>query len=83
MEIQICTVQNRYEMNRQKLFLATGIVTAASIAGYITVYLPFYSSLSKQRQEEIDKSPGIGAKGGGMGSMWKNIDGELKGTRHK
>ena len=62
-----------------KIIIASGVAFLASFAVFSAVYLPFYSDLSKQKPlvfNKQDKALGSGSKG----SMWSNLDNEIKSS---
>ncbi len=77
------------EMNRlikQRIILASGVSLMIGVVGYVAVYLPFYSDEMKLRKEQHFQQQQLlnqqqqqnRREGGSRGSMWKNLDAEIK-----
>ena len=57
---------------------ASGIVAfLVGAIGYTTVYLPHYSQLARDRQERLSQQPPQ-TRTNQKGSMWSNIDKQIK-----
>jgi hypothetical protein len=70
----------------QKAIIAGGVLLIAATGFTTAVYLPFMSETAKQRRGELEAKGGIdnhvvNLGGGSRGSMWKNMDKEIKEMR--
>ena len=61
-----------------KVAIATGVAILATTAFGVSIYLPFMSEESKVRREQHASVNAASAGGGTRGSMWKNLDKEIK-----
>ena len=70
---------------KQKLLILGGVSFLTCVVGITTIYLPFYSQaavdgnkLREQLERESKNKPTGGGNGGSRGSMWGNMDKEIK-----
>ena len=68
-------------VTKQKAIVLCGVLALAGVAA-ITVSLPFYSEALKERKEKQITAGGI-LSGGSKGSMWSNLDKEIKDSKSK
>ena len=60
---------------------ASGILAfLCGAVGYTVVYRPNYSQLALERQAKLQEQPAA-ARQGGKGSMWSNMDKQIKERR--
>lgn len=67
-------------MNKQKALIAGGVAVLICVVGGTSIYLPFYSDFAKHNHG-LNKDDLRSRGGGSKGSMWSNMDKEIKDRR--
>jgi dipeptidase len=63
-------------MSGNQKYIIAGVLFTAAVAGYVTIYLPFYSTDIEDLRKKAQSRPAAPPK-----SMWGNMDKEIKGKR--
>jgi hypothetical protein len=63
---------------RQKILILSGVLFTSAVAGYTTVYLPFYSKDIQELNKQTSDGTRLHSTSPKGGSMWGNLDREIK-----